>query len=197
MGGGRRLTGEEKRLWGRVAATVRPIAPTPDSAQLADLLQGDVAPAPPKPAKAPKPRAATAPKAPPPVPPATKRPATLARASLDSHWDRRLRRGMIAPDMSVDLHGHTLASAHLLLDATLGRAVARGARVVLVIAGRVRAGADVRPLLHGEARPRGAIRAALPDWLAHGPHADRIAATRPAHVSHGGGGAIYVVLRRG
>jgi DNA-nicking Smr family endonuclease len=98
--------------------------------------------------------------------------------------------------MTIDLHGHTLASAHALLDQTLARALARDARVVLVIAGRVRAGADRAPVAHGEARPRGVIRAALPDWLAHGPYADRIAATRPAHISHGGGGALYLVLRR-
>ena len=44
--------------------------------------------------------------------------------------------------------------------------------------------------------PRGAIRASLPDWLSISPHADRIVALRPAHISHGGGGAVYVILRR-
>ena len=43
---------------------------------------------------------------------------------------------------------------------------------------------------------RGAIRAALPDWLAVSPHADQIVALRPAHISHGGAGALYVILRR-
>ncbi|MEY4270701.1 MAG: hypothetical protein RLZZ58_1917 [Pseudomonadota bacterium] len=193
MSGGRRLTGEERRLWGRVAATIKPITPkrADDAADFSAAI--DMPPLPVR-GKAAKPQAPAA------APPPTARPirpATLARATLDSHWDRRLRRGLVHPDLTVDLHGHTLASAHALLDAMIERAWARGARVVLVIAGRVRPGADRVPTQHGEARPRGAIRAALPDWLAHGPHADRIAATRPAHVSHGGGGAVYVVLRRG
>ena len=36
----------------------------------------------------------------------------------------------------------------------------------------------------------------LPDWLSVSPYADRIVALRPAHISHGGGGAVYVILRR-
>jgi DNA-nicking Smr family endonuclease len=36
----------------------------------------------------------------------------------------------------------------------------------------------------------------LLDWLAAGPHADHIAAVRRAHRSHGGEGALYLVLRK-
>jgi DNA-nicking Smr family endonuclease len=50
--------------------------------------------------------------------------------------------------------------------------------------------------MHGDPRPRGAIRASLPDWLAYSPYADQIVALRPAHISHGGAGAVYVILRR-
>ena len=35
--------------------------------------------------------------------------------------------------------------------------------------------ADRLPTMHGDPRPRGAIRASLPDWLAYSPHADPIA----------------------
>ena len=34
-------------------------------------------------------------------------------------WDRRLARGLVAPESSVDLHGHSLASAYDRLDAGL------------------------------------------------------------------------------
>ena len=181
----RRLAPEESALWQRVAATVAPIskraAKTPEQ------------PALPKPlAKSVKGRV------PPPSPPAAAAPArrsTLARASLDGTWDRRLRKGLVRPDMTIDLHGHTLASAHALLEDSLARAVLRGARVLLVVAGRVRPGPH-HPPFHGEARPRGAIRASLPDWLASSAHTDAILATRPAAPVHGGGGAVYVVLRR-
>ena len=43
---------------------------------------------------------------------------------------------------------------------------------------------------------RGAIRAAVADWLAGSRHADAIAAVRGAHPRHGGMGALYIVLRR-
>jgi DNA-nicking Smr family endonuclease len=35
------------------------------------------------------------------------------------------------------------------------------------------------------------------DWLAASRHAGDIAAVRNAHPRHGGGGALYIVLRRG
>ena len=66
-----------------------------------------------------------------------------------------------------------------------------GARLVLVIAGKPR---PAEAADRGSAR--GAIRAKLLDWLAHGSHASRIAAVRGAHRKHGGAGAVYVVLRR-
>jgi len=110
---------------------------------------------------------------------------------LDSHWDRRFRAGSIEPDFTLDLHGHTLGSAHGRLDAGLAQAKAMGARVVLVIAGKPR---PVDAADRGSAR--GAIRAKLLDWLAAGPHGASVAAVRNAHRKHGGEGALYLVLRR-
>ena len=43
---------------------------------------------------------------------------------------------------------------------------------------------------------RGAIRAAVGDWLHASRHAGSIAAVRGAHPRHGGAGALYIVLRR-
>jgi DNA-nicking Smr family endonuclease len=184
----RRLAPEESALWKRVAATVAPMAkrvakaedvpaPAPLPKTLVKHAKGRIPPTRPLPSVAPAPR------------------ATLARASLDGTWDRRLRKGLVRPDQTIDLHGHTLASAHALLEDSLARAVLRGARVLLVVAGRVRPGPH-HPPFHGEARPRGAIRASLPDWLTSSAVADSIIATRPAAPVHGGGGAVYVVLRR-
>ncbi|MBA4747297.1 MAG: Smr/MutS family protein [Sphingopyxis sp.] len=183
----RKLGPDESALWQRVAATVAPIAKRP--AKVVEAM----APTTPLPVAKPVKGRITPPR--PPAPVTTARRATLARASLDGTWDRRLRKGLVRPDQTIDLHGHTLASAHSLLEDSLARALLRGARVLLVIAGRVRPGPH-HPPFHGEARPRGAIRASLPDWLASSAHADAILATRPAAPVHGGGGAIYVVLRR-
>ncbi len=114
-----------------------------------------------------------------------------APSSLDGHWDRKLKTGRIVPDYTLDLHGHTLDSAYTRLSSGLDQARAMDARVVLVIAGRSR---PVDPADRGQ--KRGAIRAKLLDWLAAGPHAGAISAVRAAHRSHGGEGALYLVLKR-
>lgn len=185
----RRLAPDESALWKKVAATVKPLAKA--KAPLAPVAPPTVKP--PKPT----PRSTAIPAAPPRAPAKLPPPRrTHQAATLDGHWDRRLRKGLVRPDLSIDLHGHTLASAQALLDDAIGRGLMRGARVLLVVAGRLRPGADRLPQMHGDPRPRGAIRASLPDWLAYSPYADQIVALRPAHISHGGAGAVYVILRR-
>ena len=162
----RRLGAEERALWRKVAATVRPL-------ESATMPEAEAESAPP---------IARARPAPPPPPRAM-------GDSLDGGWERRLARGLVPPDLIVDLHGHGLAAAHALLEARLEQAVASGARLVLLITGRPPRGEE-RP--HG----RGVIRASVGDWLAASPQAGRIAAIRGAHPRHGGAGALYVVLRR-
>jgi DNA-nicking Smr family endonuclease len=95
----------------------------------------------------------------------------------------------VQPDLTVDLHGHNLATAYDLLDRRLDDAVSSGARLLLLVTGKPP---------QGERRPaqRGAIRAAVGDWLAASRHAGDIAAVRGAHRRHGGAGALYIILRR-
>lgn len=166
----RRLSAEEAALWRRVVDSVTPIhGPLPEAV-------ADVAPVP----KAPAPKVAITPKT---IEPARKPgPGT----TLDGGWDRRLARGLVQPERSLDLHGHNLATAYDLLDRRLREAVADGVRVLLLITGKPR---DPKS-------GRGAIRAAVGDWLAASPYAGDIAAVRGAHPRHGGAGALYIVLRR-
>lgn len=176
---GRKLAPEEAALWKRVIATVQPLHPA---------RRAEPAPEPPPPPRPavpsrPAPAAKTAPK-PSPAP----RPARAE--TLDGSWDRRLSRGLVAPDSTVDLHGHSLASAYDRLDRGLAQAIARGDRVLLLVTGKPPVAESQRP------HSRGAIRAAVGDWLAASRHADRIAAVRGALPRHGGTGALYIVLRR-
>jgi len=186
----RGLTPEEADLWARVAATVKPLRKT----AVHTRKGSEPAPAPlPSPPAPPPPRVRG--RVPPPLPPAPPRaaqPRPLDRQGLDSSWDRKLAKAAIAPDFTLDLHGHTLDSAHARLDHGLTQAVTMGARLVLLVTGRPRPSDDHA----GRGERRGAIRAKLLDWLAAGPHASRIAAVRPAHPKHGGAGAVYIVLRR-
>jgi DNA-nicking Smr family endonuclease len=170
----RRLSPEEQALWAKVVATVRPLdgaAPPPAPPEAA-------------PAPAARPRAVKA------QPPSKPAPPIAPGTTLDGSWDRRLSRGIVAPDVTVDLHGHNLATAYDLLDRRLDQAIASGARVVLLITGKPPSD-DRRPIA------RGAIRAAVGDWLHASRHAANIAAVRNAHPRHGGQGALYIVLRRG
>jgi len=137
-------------------------------------------PAPPKPPRGRVPPERVAP------PPAKSRPTI--HGSLDSHWDRRLRNGTIAVDRTLDLHGHSLERAWEALDNALEQAVTGGDRVLLLVTGHHRPG---EPPVQ-----RGKIRAAVHDWLAVSRHANRIAAVRNAHRRHGGGGSLYLILRR-
>jgi DNA-nicking Smr family endonuclease len=110
--------------------------------------------------------------------------------SLDGTWDRQINKGAIIPDVSVDLHGSGLASAYARLDGALEQAIAQKLRVVLLVTGHQRA----HDRASGEGR--GAIASVVRDWLAASRHSSAIAAVRNAHPRHGGAGALYIVLKR-
>jgi len=165
----RRLSAEERALWRKVVESVRPLH------EVAEAMED---PAPPAPAPvAARPNKAA---------PAAARKAAPG-TTLDATWDRRLSRGLVQPDRILDLHGHSLATAYGLLDHRLEQAITTGDRLLLLITGKPRSGGTER---------RGAIRAAVGDWLGASRHAAHIAAVRNAHPRHGGGGALYIVLRK-
>lgn len=104
---------------------------------------------------------------------------------VDSRTAEKLRRGELAINGRLDLHGHTQEEAHRALIAFVEAAWRRRARCVLVITGKGRGSEGV-----------GILRAALPRWLNAGPLRPRILAFAPAQAKHGGAGAVYVLLRR-
>ena len=120
--------------------------------------------------------------------PLRQRPMPIGQRTLDGSWDKKLRSGAIEPDRVLDLHGMNLDTAWAAIDRSLELAIGRGGRLLLLSTGHHRPGdPPVR---------RGRIRAAVHDWLAASRHADRIAAVRGAHRRHGGGGSLYLLLRR-
>ncbi len=186
----RGLSEEEAQAWAKLAHSVTPMAGRAvPSIKLVEAVPG-VKTKRKKPVRA---APVLTPKLPPkPVQPARSAPLSDASTQgLDGGWERKLRSGTIAPDFTLDLHGHTLDSAHMRLDSGLSQALAMDARVVLLIAGKPR---PVDPADRGS--KRGAIRAKILDWLAAGPHGGSIAAIRKAHRRHGGEGALYLVLKR-
>jgi DNA-nicking Smr family endonuclease len=172
----RRLSPEEAALWARVTATIQPLSREKIKPETIEKEQQsfDVKPL------ARQPRLLTVPA----VVPARPR----LGSTLDASWDRRLRSGAAEPDRVLDLHGMTLDTAWRAIDRVLEQAINAGDRIVLLITGHHRPG---EPPVE-----RGRIRAAVYDWLAASRHAPSIAAVRGAHRRHGGGGSLYIVLRR-
>ena len=172
----RSLSPDEAELWARVTATIRPL-----SRERIEASEPEAAAAAP-PGEKPK----AAPIRLPTAPPAAARP--LPGTTLDGTWDRRLRSGSVQPDRTLDLHGMNLDGAWTAIDRALEQSIGSGDRVLLLITGHHRPGeAPVK---------RGRIRAAVHDWLAASRHAPLIAAVRGAHRRHGGGGSLYIILRR-
>lgn len=173
----RRLADEEKEMWARVVATVKPLRRTPaplreEPAEKSRSLPASSTKSLKKPENTPKPARLPA-----------------HHGGLDASWDRRLARGLAWPDVTIDLHGHSLATAYDALDHRLAEAIASGARLVLLITGKP-------PRDERFPVTRGAIRASIDDWLHSSRHAANIAAVRGAHARHGGAGALYLILRR-
>jgi DNA-nicking Smr family endonuclease len=116
-------------------------------------------------------------------------------AGLDRRTEQRLRRGAIALDARLDLHGLTQARAHGALRAFLLDAHRRGWRTVLVITGT--GAADPAPGPDSAAdRPRGVLARQVPHWLAGAELRQVVSGFREAHRRHGGRGALYVRVRR-
>lgn len=157
---GRDLTEQEKRAWSAAARDVTPLSGrkgTPAGTVRAKTTE----------------RYSTAP------------PASEKRYAPPQNRqnDRRVRRGQQPVSASFDLHGHTRASALQVLPAFLAREQAKGARCVIVITGKGKAG-------------EGVLRRAFQDWLDTREARALMSGYAPAHVKHGGGGAWYVFLRR-
>jgi DNA-nicking Smr family endonuclease len=165
----RRLTPEERRLWSRVARTVRPaqgktVEVVPEYAALAGPSKGEPASGQRK--------------------PSSRAPISRLRPGPpeDLSGQRRIRRGQTEIDALLDLHGATQDSARRAFLAFVGREHARGSRRLLIITGKGRSGSGV-------------LRARLADWIADPELRPMLAGFARAHRRHGGDGAVYVFLK--
>jgi DNA-nicking Smr family endonuclease len=86
----------------------------------------------------------------------------------------------------------TLDRAHPALTQFILGSHAKGRRLVLVITGKgkMRDEGGPIPVRHG------VLRHQVPQWLSMPPLSSAVLQVSQAHISHGGGGAYYVYLRR-
>ncbi len=127
---------------------------------------------------------------------ASRTPKPTLPGDIDPHDAKAIRRGRIAVEARVDLHGMTQTNAHAALVRFLRRSAAAGLRCVLVITGKGNAGRrdeDESPFAGFGA---GVLRLSLPRWLEAPELAPLVIASAPAAPRHGGTGARYVLLRR-
>jgi len=188
--GRRKLSEEEAVLWHRVGKTVTPLRDRPLSLPpvsqeeaerefVAAMQQG-------KP-RSPKKAADSDIKSPVvhhPRPPAPKR-QPKPEPVIDRPTTRKIAKGRISIDASVDLHAMTQDQAHDRLYFFLADQRARGARHVLVVTGKGRS-------LGSE----GVLKRMVPVWLSSARFAELVSGYASASRHHGGEGAIYVRLRR-
>jgi DNA-nicking Smr family endonuclease len=113
-------------------------------------------------------------------------------AELERRQARRIAAGKIAIAARLDLHGYHEGQARARLRTFLFAAHARGELTVLVITGK-----GARPAAGGPGeRQRGVLRRNVPFWLAEPDLSAIVAGFSEASARHGGGGALYVRLRK-
>ena len=182
-------------LWTAVAATVDPL-------RRKGLLKLGGGPLP-MPAPEPVPEPAPPTKAPParkpprkPFLPPYQAPlpsAPTPERAIEPTITKKLGRGRIEIDGTIDLHGMRQVEAHAALSRFIHARVARGDRTLLVITGKglKKVDGDAAVIIE-----RGVLRSMLPIWLSEPNLAPLIAGWDVAAQGHGGDGAFYVRLRR-
>ncbi|AEQ53326.1 Smr/MutS family protein [Pelagibacterium halotolerans] len=111
--------------------------------------------------------------------------------SMEPNLKRRVARGREPIDATLDLHGMTQDQARMALERFIPARVARGDRTVLVITGK-----GIKKTGYLQLEQKGVLREMVPLWLNATDLAPMVAGIDPAHQSHGGGGALYVRLKR-
>lgn len=105
---------------------------------------------------------------------------------LTSKQKRQLKKGNMAIDSVIDLHGYHLDQAYRYLHTEIQRAYMQQKRVLLVITGKGSRSANAEQTL----------RRLVPQWLEEATLSPVISAVGGANPNHGGEGALYVVLKR-
>lgn len=104
---------------------------------------------------------------------------------------RKLARGHLPIDGTIDLHGMTQLEAENALLRYIPARAARGDRTLLIITGK-----GIKKTGFGMLEQKGVLRVMLPRWLASPALAPYVAGHEPAARGHGGEGAFYVRLKR-
>ena len=192
----RDLMPDEAKLWHRVARTVRPYGHRKPKLEAEDVPKVAAPvpaviqkPAPELPHLALKRAKAARQVSLSPTPKPESKPATLVS---DASGHKKVRRGKLDIDGTIDLHGYRQMDAQTALAGFLVRMRSSGARCVLVVTGKGRAIEVGEDYLTPQP---GVIRRRLPEWLSGHGIREHVSGYASAHPRHGGSGAYYVLLK--
>ena len=146
------LSETDKKIWQQVARTVRPLS----AAKLTTKAPTHIH-----------------------LPPTSAPMFRRTLGDIQIRADRKVRRGQIQIEYTIDLHDLTRDTAFAALKRRLLLAHECGHRTVLIITGK---GPNLK----------GVLRQSLPTWLTDPSIRNIISSTAPAHIKHGGTGAVYV-----
>ena len=121
-------------------------------------------------------------------------PASPGAPGLERRERRGLERGTLTIEARIDLHGLYQAEEHAALVGFLLRSRAAGHARVLVVTGKGGEGFSGRD--RGGFSERGVLRRSVPHWLRGPELRGLVLGFEEAARHHGGGGALYVRLRR-
>ena len=174
-GKSRRLTDEDRKLWGHFTRSVAPLRRQAVPAAVPTVASSKA-------------------KLPAQVRPVARVAAAAARTApglepFDRRLKQRLARGTEPLDDRIDLHGKTQSEAHAALLSFLRKAQSHGARFVLVITGKGGAARD-------DWSERGVLKRQVPQWLRLPEFRGYVVGFEDAHSGHGGAGALYLRIRR-
>ncbi|ADM08982.1 smr domain protein [Parvularcula bermudensis HTCC2503] len=183
----RRLQPGEAALWARVADTVTPLPGTPRPSRPDPSPSGLTRESPTRATRPPAPPTLSGPSRGPLSPP-----SVLGRG--DKGMVRRVSRGRLTIDATLDLHGLRQEEAEAALHRFIHTRRHRGDRVVLIITGKGRPSSLSKPE-EGPFAVRGILRRRFLEWIDQRGLREHLSAVEPAHQKHGGGGAFYLFLR--
>ncbi|NLS01208.1 DNA mismatch repair protein MutS [Rhizobium sp. P38BS-XIX] len=178
----RKLSAEDRILWGKVAKSTRPMP-----GRMADMeafeaaLQADAE----SEESSRVAKAKAAPAAESQETPAPAKQPSGRHHPLERPVKRKIAKGHLALEARIDLHGLIQSEAHSMLLDFLLRAHTRGLRHVLVITGK---GSSMGS--------EGALRRAVPLWFSKPEFRFLISSYEAAAQHHGGDGALYIRLSR-
>ncbi len=176
----RKLSTDERILWGKVVRSTRPMPGKEGERAELDIFltvtEADEESVKAKAGPNAKPQTET--------PPSKKQPSGVHHP-LERPTKRKIATGRLALEARIDLHGLVQSEAHVMLLEFLIRAHERGMRHVLVITGK---GSSMGS--------EGALKRAVPLWFSKPEFRYLISSYEPAAQHHGGEGALYIRLSR-